>query len=199
MSVIKLTDLDIKGKRVLIREDLNVPQADDGSITDDTRIRASLPTIQHAIKAGAQVMLMSHLGRPEEGVYSEADSLKPVARKLSELLGKEVRVIKDWLEGNFKIADGEVVLFENVRFNKGEGKNNDELSQKMAKLCDIYAMDAFGTAHRAQASTHGVAKYAPIACAGPLLAAELEALGKALKSPAHPMVAIVGGSKVSTK
>ena len=144
-------------------------------------------------------MLMSHLGRPEEGIYSEADSLKPVAKRLSELLGKEVRVIKDWLDGNFKIADGEVVLFENVRFNKGEGKNNDELSQKMAKLCDIYAMDAFGTAHRAQASTHGVAKYAPVACAGPLLAAELEALGKALKSPAHPMVAIVGGSKVSTK
>ena len=199
MSIIKMTDLDLKGKRVLIRQDLNVPQADDGSVTDDTRIRASLPTIQHAIKAGAKVMLMSHLGRPEEGVYSEADSLKPVANKLSELLGKEVRVIKDWLDGNFKIADGEVVLFENVRFNKGEGKNNDELSQKMAKLCDIYAMDAFGTAHRAQASTHGVAKYAPVACAGPLLAAELEALGKALKSPAHPMVAIVGGSKVSTK
>ena len=199
MSVIKMIDLDLKGKRVLIRQDLNVPQADDGSVTDDTRIRASLPTIQHAIKSGAKLMLMSHLGRPEEGVYSEADSLKPVAQRLSELLGKEVRVIKDWLEGNFKIAEGEVVLFENVRFNKGEGKNNDELSQKMAKLCDIYAMDAFGTAHRAQASTHGVAKYAPIACAGPLLAAELEALGKALKSPAHPMVAIVGGSKVSTK
>lgn len=199
MSVIKMTDLDLKGKRVLIREDLNVPQADDGSVTDDTRIRASLPTIQHAMKAGAKVMLMSHLGRPEEGVYSEADSLKPVASCLSKLLGREVRVIKDWLDGNFTVADGEVVLFENVRFNKGEGKNNDELSQKMAKLCDIYAMDAFGTAHRAQASTHGVAKYAPVACAGPLLAAELEALGKALKSPAHPMVAIVGGSKVSTK
>ena len=199
MSVIKMTDLDLKGKRVLIRQDLNVPQADDGSVTDDTRIRASLPTIQHAIKAGAKLMLMSHLGRPEEGVYSEADSLKPVAQRLSELLGKEVRVIKDWLDGGFTVSDGEVVLFENVRFNKGEGKNNDELSQKIAKLCDIYAMDAFGTAHRAQASTHGVAKYAPIACAGPLLAAELEALGKALKSPAHPMVAIVGGSKVSTK
>lgn len=199
MSIIKLTDLNLKGKRVLIREDLNVPQADDGSVTDDTRIRASLPTIQHAMRAGAKVMLMSHLGRPEEGVYSEADSLKLVAKCLSKLLGREVRVIKDWLDGNFTIADGEAVLFENVRFNKGEGKNNDELSQKMAKLCDIFAMDAFGTAHRAQASTHGVAKYAPVACAGPLLAAELEALGKALKSPASPVVAIVGGSKVSTK
>ncbi|MEQ1837484.1 MAG: phosphoglycerate kinase [Candidatus Nitrotoga sp.] len=199
MSIIKLTDLNLKGKRVLIREDLNVPQADDGSVTDDTRIRASLPTIQHAMRAGAKVMLMSHLGRPEEGVYSEADSLKPVAKCLSKLLGREVRVIKDWLDGNFTVADGEAVLFENVRFNKGEGKNNDELSQKMAKLCDIFVMDAFGTAHRAQASTHGVAKYAPIACAGPLLAAELEALGKALKSPASPVVAIVGGSKVSTK
>ncbi len=199
MSVIKLTDLNLKGKRVLIREDLNVPQADDGSVTDDTRIRASLPTIQHAMRAGAKVMLMSHLGRPEEGVYSEADSLKPVAKCLSKLLGREVHVIKNWLDGNFTVADGEVVLFENVRFNKGEGKNNDELSQKMANLCDIFAMDAFGTAHRAQASTHGVAKYAPVACAGPLLAAELEALGKALKSPTSPVVAIVGGSKVSTK
>ncbi len=194
-----MTDLDLRGKRVLIREDLNVPQADDGTITDDTRIRASMPTIQHAAQAGAKVMLMSHLGRPEEGVYTEADSLKPVAKRLSDLLGKEIRVIKDWLDGGFTIADGEVVLFENVRFNKGEGKNNDELSQKMAKLCDIYAMDAFGTAHRAQASTHGVAKYAPVACAGPLLVAELEALGKALKSPAHPLIAIVGGSKVSSK
>ncbi|MDQ3267686.1 MAG: phosphoglycerate kinase [Pseudomonadota bacterium] len=199
MSIIKMTDLNLKGKRVLIREDLNVPQADDGTITDDTRIRASMPTIQHAVKAGAKVMLMSHLGRPEEGIYSEADSLNPVAKRLSDLLGKEIRVIKDWLDGGFTIAEGEVVLFENVRFNKGEGKNNDELSQKMAKLCDIYAMDAFGTAHRAQASTHGVAKYATVACAGPLLAAELEALGKALKSPAHPLIAIVGGSKVSSK
>ncbi len=199
MSVIKMTDLDLRGKRVLIREDLNVPQADDGTITDDTRIRASMPTIQHAVKAGAKVMLMSHLGRPEEGIYSEADSLKPIAQRLSDLLGTEIRVIKDWLDGDFTIADGEVVLFENVRFNKGEGKNNDELSQKMAKLCDIYAMDAFGTAHRAQASTHGVAKYASVACAGPLLAAELDALGKALKCPAHPLIAIVGGSKVSSK
>jgi len=194
-----MTDLDLKGKRLLIREDLNVPQADDGTVTDDTRIRASLPTIRHAADAGAKVMLMSHLGRPEEGVYSEADSLKPVADCLSRLLGQEVRVIRDWLDGNFSVADGEVVLFENVRFNQGEGKNNDELSQKMARLCDIFAMDAFGTAHRAQASTHGVAKYAPVACAGPLLAAELDALGKALQSPAHPLIAIVGGSKVSTK
>ncbi|CAE6692650.1 phosphoglycerate kinase [Candidatus Nitrotoga fabula] len=199
MSVIKMTDLDLKGKRLLIREDLNVPQADDGTVTDDTRIRASLPTIRHAADAGAKVMLMSHLGRPEEGVYSEADSLKPVADCLSRLLGQEVRVIRDWLDGNFSVADGEVVLFENVRFNQGEGKNSDELSQKMARLCDIFAMDAFGTAHRAQASTHGVAKYAPVACAGPLLAAELDALGKALQSPAHPLIAIVGGSKVSTK
>jgi len=199
LSVIKMTDLDLKGKRLLIREDLNVPQADDGTVTDDTRIRASLPTIRHAADAGAKVMLMSHLGRPEEGVYSEADSLKPVADCLSRLLGQEVRVIRDWLDGNFSVADGEVVLFENVRFNQGEGKNNDELSQKMARLCDIFAMDAFGTAHRAQASTHGVAKYAPVACAGPLLAAELDALGKALQSPAHPLTAIVGGSKVSTK
>lgn len=199
MNIIKLTDLHLKGKRVLIRQDLNVPQAEDGSVSDDTRIRASLPTIQYALQAGAKVMLMSHLGRPEEGVYSEADSLQPVAKRLSELLGREVRVIRDWLDGNFTVAEGEAVLFENVRFNTGEGKNNDELSQKMAKLCDIFVMDAFGTAHRAQASTHGVAKYAPVACAGPLLAAELEALGKALKSPVSPVVAIVGGSKVSTK
>ena len=197
MSVIKMTDLDLKGKRVLIREDLNVPLKD-GEVADDTRIRASLPTIQHAMKAGAKVMLMSHLGRPEEGVYSEDASLKPVGRHLSKLLGREVRVVKDWIDG-VTLADGEVVLCENVRFNKGEGKNNDDLARKMAAICDVYVMDAFGTAHRAQASTHGVAKYAPVACAGPLLAAELEALGKALDNPKRPMVAIVGGSKVSTK
>lgn len=197
MSVIKMTDLDLRGKRVLIREDLNVPLKN-GTVADDTRIRASLPTIEHAMKAGAKVMLMSHLGRPEEGVYNEDASMKPVAKRLSELLGKEVRVVRDWL-GGVNLADGEVVLCENVRFNKGEGKNNDELAQKMAGICDIYVMDAFGTAHRAQASTHGVAKYAPVACAGPLLAAELDALGKALDNPARPMVAIVGGSKVSTK
>lgn len=197
MSVIKMTDLDLRGKRVLIREDLNVPLKN-GAVADDTRIRASLPTIEHAMRAGAKVMLMSHLGRPEEGVYNEDASMKPVARRLSELLGKEVRVVRDWL-GGVNLADGEVVLCENVRFNKGEGKNNEELAQKMAAICDIYVMDAFGTAHRAQASTHGVAKYAPVACAGPLLAAELDALGKALDNPARPMVAIVGGSKVSTK
>ncbi|MBI2778918.1 MAG: phosphoglycerate kinase [Gammaproteobacteria bacterium] len=197
MSVIKMTDLDLAGKRVLIREDLNVPLKN-GKVADDTRIRASLPTIQLAVKAGAKVMVMSHLGRPEEGVYSEDNSMKPVAEHLSGLLGKPVRVIKDYL-GGVDVAPGEVVVFENVRFNKGEKKNADDLSRQYAALCDIYVMDAFGTAHRAEASTHGVAKFAPIACAGPLLAAELEALGKALDKPARPMVAIVGGSKVSTK
>ena len=197
MSVIKMTDLNLSGKRVLIREDLNVPLKN-GEVADDSRIRASLRTIEIARNAGAKVMLMSHLGRPEEGVYDEASSLKPVARHLSRLLGQEVRVVQDWLSG-VTLADGEVVLCENVRFNQGEGKNNDELAKKMAAICDVYVMDAFGTAHRAQASTHGVAKYAPIACAGPLLAAELDALGKALDKPARPVVAIVGGSKVSTK
>lgn len=197
MSVINMTDLDLAGKRVLIREDLNVPLKD-GKVADDTRIRASLPTIEHAMNAGARVMLMSHLGRPEEGVYEEKYSLAPVAEHLGKLLGKPIRVVKDWLEG-VEAGPGEVVILENVRFNKGEKKNDDDLSRKMAALCDIYVMDAFGTAHRAQASTHGVAKYAPVACAGPLLAAELEALAKALEKPARPMVAIVGGSKVSTK
>ncbi len=197
MSVIKMVDLDLAGKRVLIRQDLNVP-VKDGQVSDDTRIRASLPTIEHAVKAGAKVMLMSHLGRPEEGVYDEKYSLAPVASHLSKLLGKEVRLEKDWL-GGIELADGDVVLCENVRFNQGEKKNDDALSKTMAALCDVYVMDAFGTAHRAQASTHGVAKYASTACAGPLLAGELEALGKALDNPARPMVAIVGGSKVSTK
>ena len=197
MSVIKMTDLDLKGKRVLIREDLNVP-VKGGIVTSDARIRASMPTIEQAMKAGAKTMLMSHLGRPEEGVYDEKYSLAPVAAHLSGLLGKEVRLVKDWLDG-VELADGEVVICENVRFNKGEGKNDDALSKKMAAICDVYVMDAFGTAHRAQASTHGVAKYAQVACAGPLLAAELDALGKALDKPARPMVAIVGGSKVSTK
>jgi phosphoglycerate kinase len=197
MSVIKMVDLDLAGKRVLIRQDLNVP-VKDGQVSDDTRIRASLPTIEHAVKAGAKVMLMSHLGRPEEGVYDEKYSLAPVASHLSKLLGKEVRLEKDWL-GGIELADGDVVLCENVRFNQGEKKNDDALSKTMAALCDVYVMDAFGTAHRAQASTHGVAKYAATACAGPLLAGELEALGKALDNPARPMVAIVGGSKVSTK
>lgn len=197
MTVINMTDLDLAGKRVLIRQDLNVPLKD-GAVADDTRIRASLPTIKMALEAGAKVMLMSHLGRPTEGQYEEPFSLTPVARHLAALLGQGVRLEKDWLEG-VKLDEGEVVLCENVRFNKGEKKDDDALSQKMAALCDIYVMDAFGTAHRAQASTHGVAKYAPVACAGPLLAGELEALAKSLDNPARPMVAIVGGSKVSTK
>jgi len=197
ISVKKMVDLDLKGKRVLIREDLNVP-IKDGKVTSDKRIQASLPTIKHAMDAGAKVMLMSHLGRPTEGEYNEEFSLKPVADHLGGLLGKEVRLAKDWLDG-VDVAEGEVVLCENVRFNKGEKKNNEDLSKKMAALCDVYVMDAFGTAHRAQASTHGVAQFAPVACAGPLLANELEALGKALDNPARPMVAIVGGSKVSTK
>ncbi len=198
MSVINMTDLDLAGKRVLIREDLNVPLKD-GKVADDTRIRASLPTIKQAMAAGAQVLLMSHLGRPTEGKYSEEFSLTPVAAHLSGLLGKEVPVIKDYLETAPELNNGDVVILENVRFNPGEKKNDDTLSQSYAGLCHIYVMDAFGTAHRAQASTHGVAKYAPVACAGPLLAGELEALGRALDNPARPMVAIVGGSKVSTK
>jgi len=197
MPIIKMTDLDLAGKRVLIREDLNVPLKD-GKVASDIRIKASLPTIQHAIDAGAKVMLMSHLGRPKEGKFDPAASMAPVAEHLEKLLGKPVKLVKDWLNG-VDIGAGEVALCENVRFNKGEKKNDDELSKQMAALCDVYVMDAFGTAHRAQASTHGVAKYAPIACAGPLLAGELEALGKALDNPARPMVAIVGGSKVSTK
>ena len=198
MSVIKLTDLDLKGKRVLIREDLNVP-VKDGKVTSDKRIRASLPSIEFAMKAGAKVMLMSHLGRPTEGEVSEENSLKPVADALSTLLGKQVPLVKDYLEKAPAMQNGDVVLFENVRFNKGEKKNNDELSKQYAALCDVYVMDAFGTAHRAQASTHGVGMHAPVACAGILLAAELDALGKALASPRRPLVAIVGGSKVSTK
>ncbi|MDX1459396.1 MAG: phosphoglycerate kinase [Marinobacter sp.] len=197
MAIKKMTDLDLAGKRVLIREDLNVP-VKDGKVTSDARIRASLPTIKAAREAGAKVMLMSHLGRPEEGVYDEASSMKPVAEHLSGLLGQDVRLVKDYLEG-VEVADGEVVLFENVRFNKGEKKDDETLSKQYAALCDVYVMDAFGTAHRAQASTHGVARFAPEACAGPLLAAELDALGKALDNPAKPVVAIVGGSKVSTK
>ncbi len=197
MPIIKMTDLELTGKRVLIREDLNVPISD-GKVTSDVRIRASLPTITYALEAGAKVMLMSHLGRPKEGQFDPKASMAPIAAHLEKLLGKPVKLIKDWLDG-IEIAAGEIVLCENVRFNQGEKKNDDELSKKMAALCDIYVMDAFGTAHRAQASTHGVAKYAPIACAGPLLAGELEALGKALDNPARPMVAIVGGSKVSTK
>jgi phosphoglycerate kinase len=198
MSVIKMTDLDLAGKRVLIREDLNVP-VKNGKVSSDKRIRASMPTIEYAMKAGAKVMLMSHLGRPTEGEYSDEASMKPVADHLSELLGKDVRLIKDYLDNPPQINDGDVVMLENVRFNNGEKKNEDDLAKKYAAMCDVYVMDAFGTAHRAQASTHGVAKFAPTACAGPLLAAELDALGKALDKPARPMVAIVGGSKVSTK
>jgi len=198
MSVIKMTDLDLAGKRVLIRQDLNVP-IKDGKVTSDKRIRASLPTLEHCIKAGARVMVMSHLGRPTEGEYAEEFSLKPVAEHLSSLLGKEVRLIKNYLGKPPEVAEGEVVVLENVRFNKGEKKNDEELAKQYAALCDIYVMDAFGTAHRAQASTHGVGLFAPVACAGPLLAGELEALGKALDNPARPMAAIVGGSKVSTK
>ncbi|MBS9724344.1 phosphoglycerate kinase [Stutzerimonas stutzeri] len=197
MTVLKMTDLDLQGKRVLIREDLNVP-VKDGAVKSDARILASLPTIKLALEKGAAVLVCSHLGRPEEGVYSEEDSLKPVADYLSKALGRDVPLIKDYLDG-VEVQPGELVLLENVRFNKGEKKNTDELAQKYAALCDVFVMDAFGTAHRAQGSTHGVAKFAKVACAGPLLAAELEALGKALDKPARPMVAIVAGSKVSTK
>jgi len=197
MSIQNMIDLDLSGKRVLIRQDLNVP-VKNGQVTSDIRIQASIPTIQKALAAGAAVMVLSHLGRPGEGEYDNASSLKPVADRLSTLLGKPVRLEKDWLNG-IDIMPGEVVLCENVRFNVGEEKNSDELGKKMAALCDVFVMDAFGTAHRAQASTHSVAKYAPVACAGPLLASELDALGKALKTPIKPLVAIVGGSKVSTK
>ena len=198
MSVIKMTDLNLKGKRVLIRSDLNVP-VKDGKVTSDARITASMATINFALKAGARVMVTSHLGRPEEGVYSEENSLKPVADVIASKLGKPVRLIKDWVDGGFQVADGELVLLENCRFNKGEKKSTDETAKKYAALCDVFVMDAFGTAHRAEASTHGVAKYAPTAAAGILLTEELDALTKALLNPARPMVAIVGGSKVSTK
>lgn len=198
MAVIKLVDLDLKGKRVFIRADLNVP-VKDGKVTSDARITASMATINHCLKQGAKVMVTSHLGRPEEGQWSEENSLKPVADNISQRLNKPVRLIRDWVDGGFDVADGELVVLENCRINKGEKKNVDETAQKYAKLCDVFVMDAFGTAHRAEASTHGIAKYAPIACAGILLTEELEALTKALLSPARPMVAIVGGSKVSTK
>lgn len=197
MSVIRMTDLDLAGKRVLIREDLNVP-VKDGKVTSDARIRASLPTIEHALKAGAKVIVMSHLGRPTEGEYADEFSMQPVANYLTEALGREVPVVKDFANG-IELNDGELVLLENVRFNKGEKKDEDELAKAYASLCDVFVMDAFGTAHRAQASTHGVAKFAPVACAGPLLSAELDALGKALDKPQRPLIAIVGGSKVSTK
>jgi phosphoglycerate kinase len=197
MTVLKMADLDLNGKRVLIREDLNVP-IKDGRISSDARIVASLPTIKLALEKGASVMICSHLGRPTEGQFSGENSLLPVATYLSKALNRAVPLIENYVDG-YTVGAGEVVLFENVRFNKGEKKNNDELAQKYAALCDVFVMDAFGTAHRAEASTHGVAKFAPVACAGPLLAAELEALGKALDNPAAPMVAVVAGSKVSTK
>jgi phosphoglycerate kinase len=197
VRVLRMTDLDLKGKRVLIREDLNVP-IHDGKVTSDARIRASLPTIQAAHKAGARVIVMSHLGRPEEGVPAAEFSLEPVAARLSELLGIRVRFERDWLNG-VSCEPGEIVVVENVRFNKGEKKNKDELAKQMAALCDVYVMDAFATAHRAEASTHGVGKFAPVACAGILLVNELEALEKALGNPKRPLIAIVGGSKVSTK
>ncbi len=193
----RMSDLDLRGKRVLIREDLNVP-VQNHAVTSDARIRAALPTIEAARRADARVLLMSHLGRPEEGVYDAEFSLAPVASRLSELLGVKVRLVRDWL-GGVDCEPGEVVLLENVRFNEGEKKNSDELARRMAALCDVYVMDAFATAHRAEASTHGVAKFAPVACAGPLLIGELEALEKALDAPKRPLVAIVGGSKVSTK
>lgn len=197
MTIQKMADLDLKGKRILIRQDLNVP-VKDGVVTSDIRIRASIPAIELALDSGAAVMLMSHLGRPAEGEFDPSASLQPVAVCLAELLGKPVRLEKDWIDG-IDIQPGEVVLCENVRFNVGESKNSPELGKKMAALCDIFVMDAFGTAHRAQASTHSVIEHAKIACAGPLLSAELEALGKSLNNPESPVVAIVGGSKVSTK
>ncbi len=198
MQFIKITDVDLRGKRVLIRSDLNVPVLD-GKVTSDARITASMATIEYTLKQGASVMVTSHLGRPEEGVYSEENSLKPVVDVISAKLNKPVRLIKDWVKGGFEVGTGELVILENCRFNIGEKKNKDETAQAYAKLCDVFVMDAFGTAHRAEASTYGVAKFAPIACAGLLLAEELDALTKALLNPARPMVAIVGGSKVSTK
>ena len=202
MQFNRLSDLtesnQLQGKRVFIRADLNVPQDDAGNITEDTRIRASVPAIQQALQAGAAVMVTSHLGRPTEGEFKPEDSLAPIAKRLSELLGQLVELKQNWVDG-VDVKPGQVVLLENCRVNKGEKKNSDELAQKMARLCDVYVNDAFGTAHRAEATTHGIARFAPIACAGPLLAAELDALGKALGDPARPLAAIVAGSKVSTK
>ena len=201
MKFLRMTDLDLQGKRVLVRVDFNVP-FQDGRITEDTRIRAALPGIRHALEHGARLMLVSHLGRPTEGKFEEAESLAPVAKHLSRLLGVDVLLIHDWIGGKFdpmSVAPGKVVMLENCRFNVGEKKDDEALSKKIAALCDIYVNDAFGTAHRAEATTHGVARFAPVACAGPLLAAELDALGKALAHPARPLVAIVAGSKVSTK
>ncbi|HST00146.1 MAG TPA: phosphoglycerate kinase, partial [Usitatibacter sp.] len=198
MNVLTLERQEVRGKRVFIRSDLNVPQDDAGAITDDTRIRASIPAMKMALEKGAAVMVTSHLGRPTEGQFSEADSLAPVAKRIGELLRREVPLKRDWVNG-VEVKPGELVLLENCRFNKGEKKDDEGLAKKYAALCDVYANDAFGTAHRAEASTHGVAKFARIACAGPLLAKELDALGRALANPKRPLVAIVAGSKVSTK
>ncbi len=199
MKFLRMTDLDLNGKRVLVRVDFNVP-FQDGRITEDTRIRAALPGVRHALENGARLMLVSHLGRPTEGKFEEAESLAPVAKHLSRLLGVDVPLIHDWVGGKFEpVLPGKVVMLENCRFNIGEKKDDEGLARKIAALCDIYVNDAFGTAHRAEATTHGVARFAPVACAGPLLAAELDALGKALANPARPLVAIVAGSKVSTK
>ena len=198
MKFKRLSEIEIRGKRVFIRSDLNVPQDESGEITDDTRIRASLPAIRAALESNAVVMVTSHLGRPKEGVPTPEDSLEPVAKRLTQLLGRDVPLLRDWVDG-VVAKPGEVILLENCRFNKGEKTDDEALAKKMAALCDVYVNDAFGTAHRAEATTHGIARFAPIACAGPLMAAELDALGKALASPARPLVAVIGGAKVSTK
>lgn len=203
MKFIRFSDViaagQATGKRVFIRADLNVPQDDAGNITEDTRVRASVPAVQMALDAGAAVMVTSHLGRPTEGEFKPSDTLAPVAARMSELLGKPVRLVSNWVDGDFVVAPGEVVMLENCRLNKGEKKNSPELAAKLGKLCDIFVHDAFGTSHRAEGTTYGIAETAPIACAGPLLAAEMDAIGKALASPKHPLLAIVAGSKVSTK
>jgi len=199
MAFLRLTDLPVAGKRVFIRADLNVPQDDAGNITEDTRIRASIPGIEYALKGGGAVMVNSHLGRPVEGKLEPEDTLAPVAKRLGEMLGRPVPLLRDWVDGGFVVKPGELVMLENCRVNRGEKKNDEALARKMAALCDVYVNDAFGTAHRAEATTHGIARFAPIACAGPLMAAELEALGRALGNPARPLVAIVAGAKVSTK
>ena len=199
MNVKKLTDVDVRGKRVFIRADLNVPQDDAGNITEDTRIRASIPSIQYCLDNGAAIMVTSHLGRPTEGEVKADDTLMPVAVRLGQLLNKPVRLVQNWVDGGFEVKPGEVVLLENCRCNKGEKKDNEELAQKMAKLCDVYVNDAFGTAHRAEATTHGIARFAPVACAGMLMGGEIDALAKAIENPARPLVAIVGGAKVSSK
>ncbi|WVH10035.1 MAG: Phosphoglycerate kinase [Fluviibacter phosphoraccumulans EoVTN8] len=199
MNVKKLKDVDVSGKRVFIRADLNVPQDNAGNITEDTRIRASIPSIKYCLDNGAAVMVTSHLGRPTEGEVKADDTLMPVAVRLGQLLNKPVRLIQNWVDGGFEVKPGEVVLLENCRCNKGEKKDNEELAQKMAKLCDVYANDAFGTTHRAEATTHGIARFAPVACAGMLMGGEIDALAKAIENPARPLVAIVGGAKVSSK